>query len=57
MDNTPDQKVTDLQRTIEGEKRVVADGIIKIPLEGKDKGALTKYGIVGALKKLFRRTR
>ncbi|MBI5075617.1 MAG: hypothetical protein HZB62_10700 [Nitrospirae bacterium] len=53
--NTPDQKVTDLQRTIEGEKRAVVDGIIKIPLDGKDKGALTKYGILGALKNILRR--
>ena len=54
---TPDQKVTDLQRTIEGEKRAVVDGIIKVPLEGKDRGNPTKHGVVGSIINFFRRKR
>ncbi len=51
---TPAERDRELQAKITGEKRVVADGIFKVPLEGKDAGSVTKYGIVGAVIRLFR---
>lgn len=51
----PDEKISDLQRRLEGDSRIDVPDMIKIPLDGDDKGNPIKYGIVGKIFTFFRR--
>jgi hypothetical protein len=54
---TPDEKIEELHKCITEGNKVVVNNILKIPLDGEDKGSLTKYGIVGQVKELFKKWR